>query len=326
MTERRIVSTVLIDQLAIDLLGEIAPVEIAPNDDHTTLVSMMEGTVGIVARGTAFIDSEIMDAAQELVVIGRTGAGYDSVDIEAATTRGIPVVYAPVLGYAVAEGTFAMMLGLAKRLLYWHNSLLSGHWERRTTERAHDLDGATLGIIGLGRIGSEVARRAQAFNMNIVATDPYVSPEQAAEVGAKLVSLEELLAQSDYITIHALLSPETRGLINRDNLRKVKQGACLMNFARGGLIESLDVLYESLQDGRLAGVGLDVFNEEPPRDLEHPLFHHPNFLGAPHALSSTHGSWERIYRSMCQDMIAVFRGQQPKWVVNPEVLEHRPAT
>ena len=323
MAGNRIAATVPIDPLALDLLGEIAPVEIAPSDDHATLVGMMAGTVGIVARGRAFIDAEIMDAAQELVVIGRTGAGYDTVDIEAATARGIPVVYAPVHGYAVAEATFAMMLALARRLFYWHDSLLSGHWDRRIIERTHDLDGTTLGIVGLGRIGREVARRAQAFNMKIVAADPYVSPERATEVGAELVSLEELLAQSDYITIHALLTPDTRGLINQENLRNVKQGACLINFARGELVESLDILYESLQDGRLGAVGLDVFPVEPPPSLQHPLFHHPNFVGSPHVLASSYGAEERIYRSMCKDMIAVFQGHRPEWLVNPEVFERK---
>jgi len=321
MRGRRIVATVPIDQVAIDLMGEIAPVQVAPDDQETTLLGMMPGTVGIISRGTAPINAAIMDAAGDLVVVARTGTGYENVDIGAATARGIPVVNAPVHGYAIAESAIAMMLALSKRLFYWHNALITGEWDRRIRERTEDLDARTLGIIGLGRIGRELAKRAAAFNMRMIAADPFVSVETAQELGVELVDLDSLLAQSDYISIHAVATPETKGLINRRNLKKVKRGAILLNFARGALIEDLDILYDALEDGRLAGVGLDVFPEEPPTDLDHPLFSHVNFIGAPHVLGSSFGGEERVYREVCRQMKDVFEGRRPKFIVNPEVLD-----
>ena len=318
---KRIVATVPIDQIAIDLMREIAPVEIAPDDQHCTLLSMMGSTIGIISRGTAHIGAEIMDAAAEAIVVARTGTGYDNVDIDAATARGIQVVNAPVHGYAVAEAAMAMIMALSKRLLYWHESLVTGQWDRRIRERTEDLDSTTLGIVGLGRIGQKLVKLASGFNMRIIASDPYVGAKEAQELGVELVGLDQLLEQADYISINAVATPETKSLINRQNLKKVKPGACLVNFARGSLIENLDILYEALEDGRLAGVGLDVFPEEPPRDLQHPLFKHAYFMGAPHVLGSSTGAEERVYREMCRQIKQVFEGQRPQYLVNAEVWD-----
>jgi phosphoglycerate dehydrogenase-like enzyme len=316
-----ILATVPIDPIAHELLGRDFPIITAPNDDHQTLVSLVSDSICIISRGIAPIDAEIMDAGLNLCVITRTGAGYENVDIDAATRRGIPVIYAPLLGEAVAEATMAMILALTKRLFYWHESLLTGQWDRRIKERTSDLYGKTIGIIGFGRIGREVAKRAKAFGMRTVAFDPYVPQQTGLELGAELIPLNDLLACSDVITLHAMSTAETAALINRSNLAKVRRGAYLVNFARGALIENLDILYEALAEGRLAGVGLDVFPEEPPRNLTHPLFSHPNFIGSPHVLASTAGAEARCYRSMCKDVAAVLRGQRPEWCVNPQVFE-----
>lgn len=319
--QRYILATVPIDPIAHEELGRLYPIVTAENDSRQTLLNLMPETICLISRGLAPIDGEIMDAGRDLLVITRTGAGYENVDITAATKRGIPVVYAPLLGDAVAEATFAMILALTKRLFYWHESLITGKWERRIRERTDDLFGKTIGIVGFGRIGREVAKRAKAFNMRVVACDPYVSEEVVKEAGAELMSLDVLLCCSDIVSLHAVSNNETAGIINRSNLSKVKRGAYLVNFARGALIENLDILYEALQDGRLAGVGLDVFPEEPPTNLRHPLFSHPNFIGSPHVLASTTGAEARCYRSMCKDVIAVLRGERPKWCVNPDVFE-----
>ncbi len=262
-----------------------------------------------------------MDAASRILFISRSGAGFENVDIDAATARGIPVVHAPLLGDSVAEAAFALILSITKKLPYWHESLISGNWDRRILERTYELRDKTLGIIGLGRIGAEVARRGEAFKMRLVAHDPYLSEARARELNVSLLSLDDLLAESDIVTVHAVSTPETDGLINRANLANVKKGAYFVNFARGALVENLDILYEALVDGRLAGVGLDVFPDEPPTDLDHPLFLHPSFAGSPHVLASTVDSESRCYRSMCKDVLAVLRGDRPEWCVNAEVFD-----
>ena len=317
----RILATVPIDPVAHEALGKRYFILTAPSEDHDTLVQLVPEMVCLISRGLTPIDASIMDAGKNLVVISRSGAGYENVDIEAATSRGIPVVYAPLLGPAVAEATFAMVLALSKRLFFWHDSLLQGQWDRRLTERTNDLEGKTWGIIGLGRIGQEVAKRAIAFNMNVMAFDPYVSTKTALRLGVTMKSLDNLLESSDIITLHAVVTSETIGLIHRSNLAKIKRGSYLVNFSRGALIENLDILYEALEDGRLAGVGLDVFPEEPPSNIDHPLFSHTNFIGSPHVLASTIGSEVRCYQSMCRDVMAVLDGERPQWCVNPQVFE-----
>ncbi|MBI4377640.1 MAG: NAD(P)-binding domain-containing protein [Nitrospinae bacterium] len=319
--QQHILATVPIDSIAHEELGQLYPIVTAKDDARQTLLSLMPDTICLISRGMAPINGEIMDAGRSLLVITRTGAGYENIDIAAATKRGIPVVYAPLLGDAVAEATFAMILALTKRLFYWHESLITGKWDRRVRERTDDLAGKTIGIIGLGKIGREVAKRGIAFGMNIVASDPYVAQEVAKEVSAELKTVDDLLACSDVVSLHAVSTAETSGLINRSNIFKIKKGAYLVNFARGALIENLDILYDALRDGRLAGVGLDVFPDEPPKDFKHPLFTHPNFIGSPHVLASTAGAEARCYRSMCKDVISVLHGYRPKWCVNPEVFE-----
>ena len=230
-TQPKILITSPIDPIAHELLQDLFPLVTAPKDDRETLLDLLPGTKVLISRGLAPIDGSVMGAAPGLAAICRTGAGYENIDIEAATDRSIPVIYAPLLGPAVAEATFAMILALVKRLFYWHQSLIEGHWDRRVRERTDELEGKTIGIVGLGRIGREMARRALAFDMRVLAYDPYVAAPVAEQVSARLVPL--------------------------------------------------DILYQALMDGRLAGVGLDVFPQEPPRDLEHPLFRHPNFIGSP---------------------------------------------
>jgi D-3-phosphoglycerate dehydrogenase len=260
-------------------------------------------------------------AAPRLKVIGRSGVGYETVDVPAATERRIPVIYTPGLGArAVAEASVAYMLALVKNLAAWDSRVKQGNWQSRFTSRPGDLFGSTLGIVGFGSIGQFLSRLVSSFEMKVLAYDPYVSRERAAALGVTLTTLDELLRLSDFISIHAPLTPETAGLINRESLRQVKRGAYLINLARGGLIESMDVLLEALTDGRLAGVGLDVFEPEPP-DISHPIFSMHGCLTSPHVLGTTNGSMREIFISMSQDMAAVFDGRRPVHIVNPEVLD-----
>ncbi len=321
-TKLQIMATAPIDPIIHKGLGSLYPIVTAENDERETLLGLMPNTVCLITRGLAPIDGDIMDVSNDLVVISRTGAGYENLDVEAATERGIPVVYAPLLGDAVAEATFALLLALTKRLFYWHDSLISGRW-KAATDRTDDLYGKTIGIIGMGRIGRAVAARAQGFGMRVIGYDPYVDHELLDELQVELKSLDELLGESDVVSLHALVSVETTGMINLSNIRKIKRGAYLLNFGRGALIDGLDILHEALVDEHLSGFGLDVFPEEPPANVNHPLFQHPNFIGSPHVLCSTAGAEARCAQSVVEDLGGVFRGEQPRWCVNPEVFSAR---
>jgi len=316
----RIVATAPVDDIVVEILSEFGHVEIAPDVREETLLGMLEGTAGIVVRGEGRVSSKVIQEAKDLVVIGRTGVGYECIDIQAATARGIPVVYTPGAGArAVAEGALAMLLSSIKQLPRWDQAVKSGNWDLRYQEKCRDMATATLGIVGLGQIGSDLAHLVQPFGMNVIATDPYVDKQKANELDVELVSLAELFQRADYISLHTLLNEETRGMINRNILAKIKPGAILVNTSRGGIIENLDVLHEALQDGRLAGVCLDVFPVEPLTDPSHPIFKHSCCQVSPHAIGMSYVGMERIFRSMAEDMAAVFRGQIPKNVVNPQV-------
>ena len=316
-----ILATSPIDPIIYEELGKRWSMVTAPDDDRQTLTDLLTGAVCLITRGLAPIDGAIMDAGEDLLVISRTGAGYENVDIAAATERGLPVVYAPLLAESVAEAAMAVILALTKQLFYWHHSLLDGHWDRRISERTDELYQKRLGIVGLGRIGQQVAARARGFDMAIIAHDPHLTAATATGLDVELVDLDELLSTSDVVTLHAVSTPETNGIINAGNISRMKPGAYLINFARGALIENLDILHEALEAERLAGVGLDVFPQEPPTDLNHPLFKHPKFIGSPHVLASTAGAEARCARSVCRDLTAVLSGGRPVWCVNPEVYD-----
>ena len=319
--ERKFLATVTVDPILHEGLGPLFPIVTAESDAREALLALMPNTVCVITRGAAPIDAEIMEASPDLRVITRTGAGYENVDIEAATARGLPVLHAPLLAEAVAEGTFTMMLALTKNLFHWHRALLEGRWDRRATERTDEIYDKTLGIVGMGRIGRAVARRALGFDMHILGYDPYVGEDDLDGLGVRLVTLDELLSGSDIVSLHALVTPDTEGMIDRARLRAMKPGGYIVNFGRGVLIDGLDILYEALEDGHLAGVGLDVFPDEPPTNIDHPLFHHPNFVGDPHVLASTAGAEARCSRSVVRDVSAVLHGERPEWCINPEVLE-----
>jgi phosphoglycerate dehydrogenase-like enzyme len=219
----------------------------------------------------------------------------------------------------VAEGAATLMLAVCKHLSEWDRECKRGNWDSRYGQKPGDLDGATLGIIGLGNSGQILAQLMRPFNMRILAFDPYAKPERARKLGVELTSLEALLPQSDFISLHAPVTNETRGIINRRTIQMIKRGACLVNIARGALIESNDLLLEALQSGILAGVGMDVYEPEPP-DFSHPLFHHPNCITSPHALAMTTGAMFKVFKSMAEDVAAVLTGNRPRYLVNPEVM------
>ena len=319
MAHDRIVLTAPINPSAVELLAEVAPVEVAAAPDEATMMTLLAGTIGLVARGEGVVTGRMIAACPTLRVIGRPGAGYDTVDVAAATERGIPVVRAPVGGFAVAEGAMALLLALVKKLPLSDQLVKTGQWHKRYEFASGDMAERTLGIIGLGDIGAYLAKLAGAFNMHLLGCDPFVAAQRGADMGVELVALDELLRRSDYVSLHVPLNEHTRGLINRERIGQMKPGAILINTARGGVVDSLDVLAEALHSGQLSAVGLDVFPAEPP-DVSHRIFSDPRCLCAPHLVGVSELAMERICLTMARGMIAVLRGRQPEYCVNPEVL------
>jgi D-3-phosphoglycerate dehydrogenase len=320
MSHQRIVSTAPIDQVAISILAKVAPCEIAPSSDEKTMLGLLQDTIGIVCRGEGQVTSRMIDACPALRVIGRPGAGYDSVDVAAATARRIPVVYAPVGGFAVAEGALALLLTLVKRLPLCDGIVKSGQWLKRYDIKTGDMCGSTLGIVGLGNIGARLAKMVQPFEMTVLGHDPFLSQERARELGVEMVSLHELLSRSNFVSLHLPLNAQTRGLVNRQSLGWMQHGAILINMARGPIVENLDVLADALESGQLAAVGLDVFPNEPP-DATHRIFRDPRCVCAPHALGVSTKAMERIFQSMATDMVAVLEGRRPTHCVNRELFK-----
>ena len=280
MSKPRILVTGSTLPVVEELLGPFGQVEVTSNTDEQSLIALMNGTIAVIARGMTQISAAVIRAGADLRVIGRTGSGYlRELDIQ---TR-------------------------------------EGKWEAREKFALGDLEGAVLGIVGLGRIGREVTRLAKHFGMRILTYDPLISRQTAEHSGAELVELDDLLGKSDFISLHAPSNKQTRGMINRERLQRVKQGAVLVNLARGGLLESLDVLDESLASGRLSAVGLDVYPEEPPNP-SHPIFRHPNLICTPHIMGLSQRAAQATFAVVSEGMAAVLAGKVPENVVNPEVF------
>ena len=310
-----------IGEVAIEILKPFGEIVIAEDSAEDAMLKIVDRAIGLVLRGDGVGSARVIEAAKDLKAIGRSGVGYDNVDIAAANARKIPVIITPgANAQAVAEAAIAYMLALCKKMSHWDTQLKKGNWKSRFEQYSGDLDGATLGIIGFGSIGQKLAELIRPFGMTVIAYDPFVSADTATALGAKLVELEELLKRSDFVSLHTSLNESTRGLINKERLGMMKRGTFLVNLARGGVIENLDILYDTLNSGHLAGVGLDVFDPEPP-DVSHPIFQLENCLTSPHSLSMTTRAMFRSFKSMAEDMAAVFRGQKPRFVANPETLE-----
>jgi phosphoglycerate dehydrogenase-like enzyme len=248
---------------------------------------------------------------KNLKIISRWGVGFDSIDIAEATRQGIVVAYTPgMLNETVADWTWALLLGIARRVPEGHNSVAKGEW---TNYWGHNVHGKTLGLIGCGRIGQAVAKRASGFDMRVIGYD--IAAPQGTNI--ELVSLDELLARSDFVSLHAALTPENRGLIGEAQLRKMKGDAYLVNTARGPLIDEA-ALAKALKEGWIAGAALDVFCIEPlPKD--NPLRTAPNLVLAPHQASFARETGERVSMAAAEAIVELKHGRKPRWVVDPNV-------
>jgi D-3-phosphoglycerate dehydrogenase / 2-oxoglutarate reductase len=275
--------------------------EILPDYDALVVRSMTKVTAGLLAAG------------KRLKVVGRAGIGVDNVDVEAATERGILVVNAPTANLLSAtEHTFALLLALARRVPAADASLKAGEWDRKSFTGT-ELQDKTLGIVGFGRIGQRVAQRARGFDMKVVAFDPYLDEQAARRLEVELLPLAELLARADVVTIHTPLTDQTRNLIDRERLAAMKPGALLINCARGGVVDE-SALLAALESGRLGGAGLDVFAEEPPRDLR--LVRHPRVVATPHLGAQTREAQERISTETAEMLLAALAGSLSVSAVN----------
>ena len=245
----------------------------------------------LVVRSAVQVDDALMEHAPKLRVIGRAGVGVDNIDADAATRRGIVVMNTPgANAVAVAELTIGLMLALARKLPAANSTMHAGKWEKKSLQGA-ELRGKTLGILGLGRIGLEVARRARGFGLEIIGSDPFVSAAVARENGIALVPVEELFAKADYLTLHVGLTPQTTGIINAKTLATMKKGVRIINCARGELVDDA-ALAEALKSGQVAGAALDVFTVEPPKDS--PYFELDNVILTPHIAGSTAEAQEAV--------------------------------
>jgi D-3-phosphoglycerate dehydrogenase len=264
---------------------------------------------------------EIIEAADALKVIGRHGVGVDTIDVQAATEKGIVVVNTPnANATSVAEHTLTAIGALAKRVVVYDHAIRNGRWELRNSYGAIDLDGKTLGLVGVGKIGSMVARRAAAaYNMKAIAFDPYITPEKAQEMGVTLcATMDDIFKQADVVSLHTPLTPETRGMVNAARLRLMKSTAFLVNFSRGEVIDER-ALYDALKAGVIAGAAIDVYDPEPPLS-NNPLFELDNILLSPHSAALTGECVIRMATGAAEGVVDVLTGRRPQFVVNPGVL------
>jgi D-3-phosphoglycerate dehydrogenase len=291
-----------------------------PNHAHQLLedelLTALHGMSASVA-GSEPYTARVIAANPSLRVIARVGVGYDAVDVPAATAHGIAVCIAPGTNQdSVAEHTFSMILAMTRNIVPQHLAVKAGDWPRGANL---PLRGRTLGIAGLGRIGKAVALRGEAFGMPLLAYDPVADTAFAAAHGIRLVPFDELLAKSDFLTLHLPVTPETKYLINRQTLARMKPTAFLINTARGALVNEADLL-EALRNKRLAGAALDVFEQEPPG--RSPLFELDNVLLTPHAAGTDTQSRDDMALSAAQAIVDLSRGQWPaEKIVNPEVRD-----
>lgn len=279
----------------------------AEGQSRAELLELVRGADSLIVRSGTRVDAEFVAAGSRLRVIGRAGVGVDNIDLDAAAERGIAVVNTPEANtLAAAEHAFALMLATARRITEAHNSLAGGSWDRKRYMGVQ-LAGATLGLVGFGRIGRAVGQRALAFEMAVLTTDPYIPAEVAAEHGATMVDLPELLAASDFLSLHAVALKDGSALLDGAALAVIKPGAIVVNAARGSLIDAA-AARAALDDGRLGGLGLDVYDSEPPPS-DHPLIGHPRVVHTPHLGASTDAAQRDVSVQVVAKVLAALRGE-----------------
>ncbi len=315
----RVLVTVKIAQRGLDRLAAAGhEVDVREGLTPDELVGAVAGAHALIIRSATKVTADVLSAGADLQVVGRAGVGLDNVDVPAATARGVMVVNAPTSNIlSVAEQAMGLLLAQARNIPQAHAALVAGRWERSKWEGV-ELHGKVLGVVGLGRAGSLVAQRALAFGMRLLAFDPYISAERAKAMGVELRSLEELFAESDFISIHTPKTPETANLVGRDLLAKAKPGIRIVNTARGGIIDE-EALAEAIRDGVVAGAALDVFATEPPGAS--PLFELESVVVTPHLGASTEEAQDKAGITIAEQVELALAGEFVPYAVNVAATE-----
>jgi glyoxylate reductase len=315
---------------AIEILEEHAEVEVYEGVDDAIprelLLEKVADVEGLLPLLTERIDAEVMDAAEGLKVISNYAVGYNNIDVAAATERGIYVTNTPgILTDTTADAAFALLMAVARRIPEADRHVKEGGWIHAWGPRMFvgtDVHGKTLGIIGLGRIGSAIARRAKGFDMNVIYYDEHRRRDLERELGVQYAPLKELLTESDYVSLHVPLTASTRHMIGKRELTMMKETAFLINTSRGPVVDE-DALYKALRDGDIAGAGLDVFEREP-LSLDSPLKGLDNAVITPHIASASVETRTKMATTAAINLVSVLQGREPPNLVNPEVLKVRP--
>jgi D-3-phosphoglycerate dehydrogenase / 2-oxoglutarate reductase len=269
------------------------------------LLEAIKGADALIVRSATKVTAEVFDAADQLVVVGRAGVGIDNIDLAAATAKGVMVANAPFsIGVSTAEYAMALLLAQARNVPQAHSALIDGRWEKSKWEGV-ELHSRVLGLMGIGRIGSLVAQRANAFGMRVVAWDPWTSPERGKQMGVELMELDELVALADFISIHLLKTKESVGLVNAELIAKMKPTVRIINGARGGIVDEND-LADAIRAGRVAGAALDVFTDEPL--TESPLFDLPSVVVTPHLGASTAEAQDKAGVQVAEQVVLALAG------------------
>jgi D-3-phosphoglycerate dehydrogenase len=305
-------------QDGIDVLSEELEVDVKTKLSEDELVDIIGDYDALVVRSGTKVTARVIEAAENLKVIGRAGVGVDNIDVEKATERGILVVNAPDgNSIAAAEHAIALMFAMARNVPKADASLSSGKWERKKFMGV-ETTGKTLGVVGMGRIGQHVARRARGLEMHVIAYDPYISSDLAEKMGVETCELDELLTQADFVTIHVPKAPSTIGMIGEREMALMKPTARLINCARGGIVDE-EALVKALDDGQLAGAALDVFTTEPPPS-DSPLLGHPNLVVTPHLGASTKEAQVAVAYDVARQVVDILAGRPAAHPVNAPII------
>lgn len=299
---------------AVEILAKDFEVVEKPKLAHEELLACIADYDALIVRSASKVSADVIDRAVKLKIIGRAGVGVDNIDLKAATTKGIVVINSPGGNtIAATEHTMAMMLAMSRNIPIANETLQKGEWNRKKYVGV-ELRGKTLGVIGMGRIGSGVAKRALAFDMKVIGYDPYINEERAQAMGVKVATLDEVIENSDFITVHMPLNPETKGMLDLNAMRRMKKGVRLVNCARGGIIVEQD-LATAVKEGLVAGAAIDVFTEEPlPQG--HPLLGLPGVVLTPHLGASTVEAQVGVAVDVAEGVRAALLGEPVLTAVN----------
>lgn len=305
----------------MQLLDGVAQVYVADNQDPNNYLDQMQDADALIVR-IAKCDGHAIENSPNLKVIGRTGVGYDTVDVKKATELGIPVVITPgANNRSVAEHAVAMMFALSKNLVEAQTEMCAGNWEIRGAKKAFELEGKTVGVIGMGAIGRETAKICQGCGMKVAGYDPFMSQEKIEALGATYYAdYQQLLKDADIVTIHVPLTDGTRNMISKEQLSLMKKTALIINCSRGGIINEAD-LVQALKDGIIAGAGTDVYCNEPPKP-DDPLLHCPNLIVSPHSAAQTREAVIKMAQMCVKGCLAVCRGEKWPYVADKAVYNH----